>query len=268
MPIVLPPRRVQKLEITKRESVSDHGVFRVERLTYPTLPRDVMIFSCADWCNVVAETPAGEVVFVWQYRFGTDALSLEVPGGVIDQGEAPEDAARRELREETGYEAEHFELLSVVEPNPAFQGNRCFTYLARGAVLTRATEFDELEDLEVSLVPQTSLEALVASGEVTHALVIVALEAYLRGLRARRGHGRTWQAIDEELGAIEQLQKDKVLALARRLKPGLTTDDIQNPHDFPELHDPDWHYADGILTGIQSVQSALSAMRKRSAKGS
>lgn len=58
---------------------------------------------------------------------------------------------------------------------------------------------------------------------------------------------------------METLQERKVVDLARRLKPGITADDIKNPHDFPELDDPDWHYEDGVLTGIQSVRSAIRA---------
>lgn len=58
---------------------------------------------------------------------------------------------------------------------------------------------------------------------------------------------------------METLQERKVVDLARRLKPGITADDIKNPHDFPELDDPDWHYEDGVLTGIQSVRSAVRA---------
>lgn len=58
---------------------------------------------------------------------------------------------------------------------------------------------------------------------------------------------------------MEALQERKVVDLARRLKPGITADDIKNPHDFPELDDPDWHYEDGVLTGIQSVRSAIRA---------
>jgi len=72
----------------------------------------------------------------------------------------------------------------------------------------------------------------------------------------------TWDAIERELLAIEELQTKKVLDLARRLKPGLTMEDVQNPHDFPELDDPDWHYADGILTGMKSITSALRALRR------
>jgi len=68
-------------------------------------------------------------------------------------------------------------------------------------------------------------------------------------------------AKDDGLGEIERLQRDKVLALARRLKPGLTLEDVQNPHDFPELDDPDWHYEDGVLAGIQTVRAALRARR-------
>jgi hypothetical protein len=62
---------------------------------------------------------------------------------------------------------------------------------------------------------------------------------------------------ERELQAIEDLQTKKVLDLARRLKPGLTLEDIQNPHDFPELSDPDWHYADGVLVGIKTARAAL-----------
>ena len=178
----LRPQTIEKLRGRRAHLVADHGVFRVERLVYEEspLPRDIFVFACPDWCNILAETPSGELVLVWQYRHGTDELSLEVPGGVIDPGEEPIDAARRELKEETGYEAESFELVSVVEPNPALQGNRCFTYLARGARPAGATAFDDLEDLETVVVPRSELASLIDDRVITHALVVVALEVYLR----------------------------------------------------------------------------------------
>jgi (2Fe-2S) ferredoxin len=84
---------------------------------------------------------------------------------------------------------------------------------------------------------------------------------------APRGGGASgaasWEAVEREIAAAEELQGKKVLDLARRLKPGLTLEDIQNPHDFPQLDDPDWHYADGILSGIQSIATALRALRNR-----
>lgn len=77
----------------------------------------------------------------------------------------------------------------------------------------------------------------------------------------------TWGEIDAILGAMEALQGTKVIDLARRLKPGLTLEDVRNPHDFPELGDPDWHYEDGVLTGIQSVRTALRARGRRRGPG-
>jgi 8-oxo-dGTP pyrophosphatase MutT (NUDIX family) len=177
---LVPKPTIPKLRRVRAEQVSDHGVFTVHRLSYEGFARDFFVFGCPDWCNVVAVTDEGEVVLVWQYRFGTDAMSLEVPGGVIDPGEAPEAAARRELREETGYEAASFELLSVVEPNPALQGNKCWTYLARGAKQVGPTEWDAEEELETVLLDRGALAAAMDEGHVTHALVVVALEAYLR----------------------------------------------------------------------------------------
>jgi hypothetical protein len=69
-----------------------------------------------------------------------------------------------------------------------------------------------------------------------------------------------WSELEALITRMEAHQRGKVLGLARRLCPGLTAEDIQNPHDFPELGDLDWHYEDGVLTGIQSVASALRAM--------
>jgi hypothetical protein len=72
-------------------------------------------------------------------------------------------------------------------------------------------------------------------------------------------HAWTWEAIDAMLASMEELQSTKVIDLARRLRPGLTAEDVRNLHDFPELGDPEWHYEDGVLTGIQSVRTALRA---------
>jgi len=77
-------------------------------------------------------------------------------------------------------------------------------------------------------------------------------------------------AIDEVMSlltAMEELQSRKVIELARRLRPGLTAEDIRNPHDFPELDDTDWHFADGQLAGIQSVITALRARRQSEEEG-
>jgi hypothetical protein len=64
------------------------------------------------------------------------------------------------------------------------------------------------------------------------------------------------------LATMEKAQADKVIELARRLKPGLTAEDIRNPHDFPDLDDPDWHFEDGQLAGIQSVRFAIAGLQR------
>ncbi len=79
---------------------------------------------------------------------------------------------------------------------------------------------------------------------------------------AEAGDAPTLADLARELDALEDLQRKKVLDLARRLKPGLTLEDVQNPHDFPERDDPDWHYADGVLAGIQSVKSTVLALTR------
>jgi len=168
----------------RREPLATYRIFEVCRVVLEDgagrARGDAFTLRGRHWCNVVAVTPSDEVVLVWQYRFGTDSLSLEIPGGVIDEGESPEQAARRELREESGYEAERLDLLLEVEANPAIQNNRCFTFVAHGARATAATRFDLQEELETVLVPSGRIAALLDGGQVTHALVRAALEVYSR----------------------------------------------------------------------------------------
>ncbi len=73
---------------------------------------------------------------------------------------------------------------------------------------------------------------------------------------------RAWDEVEQLLVTMETYQVSKVFDLARRLKPGITHEDMRNPHDFPELDDKDWHFEDGILTGIQTVLSAVRARRR------
>lgn len=144
-----------------------------------------VVLESSDWVNVIGLTADNELVLVRQFRFGTETITLEIPGGLVDPGESPLQAARRELREETGYEAERWTSLGSIAPNPAIHRNRLYTFLAEGCRLAGAPQPDAGEDLEVELRPLADVPAMLAAGEMDHALVAVAFQK-LELLRA--GH--------------------------------------------------------------------------------
>ena len=146
-------------------------------LTGAILRRTVL--ETPDWVNVVAFTPERRLVVVRQYRFGTRAVTTEIPGGVIDPGEEPLAAARRELREETGYTSERWTALGAVEPNPAFLTNLCHHYLAEDVRRTHELELDPGEDITVDTLALAEARAAVASGAIRHSLVLSALSRVL-----------------------------------------------------------------------------------------
>lgn len=135
---------------------------------------EFVILDCPDWVNVVALTDEGQVVLIHQWRHGTQEITTEIPGGMVEEGESPEEAGRRELLEETGYEATHWEQIGVVEPNPAFQTNRTFTFLARGAKKVAEQSPDPNEEIAVEERALTDVPGLIAQGEIRHALVVCA----------------------------------------------------------------------------------------------
>jgi ADP-ribose pyrophosphatase len=141
-----------------------------------------LVLETRSWVNVVAVNEHGDYVMVQQFRFGTEHVTTEVPGGVMDPGEEPLETAQRELREETGYTSERWTYLGAVEPNPAFQDNLCHHFLARDVRCTHPQELDDGEDIRIVLLTQEEIRAAVASGEINHALVLTAL-AHVLDLR-------------------------------------------------------------------------------------
>jgi 8-oxo-dGTP pyrophosphatase MutT (NUDIX family) len=123
---------------------------------------------------MVALTPNEEVVLVKQYRYGTDEITMEIPGGVIHTGEDVLVAAKRELEEETGYSAKNWTLLGSVDANPAFMTNKCYTYLATGCEKTSEQNLDPFEEIEVMTVPLKEIPQLIREQKISHSLVVAA----------------------------------------------------------------------------------------------
>lgn len=185
------PSRWEKLgrEVRLQTRVADvHGV----RYRHPArgTEREFVVLQTPDWVNVVAVTPTQEIVLVRQFRFGIDAFSLEIPGGVMEPGEDPVAAGLRELREETGFGSGRATLLGTVHPNPAIQSNRCHYVWVEAAVRSHALEWDADEEIHVETRPVEEVLALARSGGITHALVLNALMLFEGRWRADRPGAR------------------------------------------------------------------------------
>ncbi len=170
----------------KREVLGDFRVFRIRKDVSVSPVKGTehafFVLEGTDWVNVVALTDAGEMLFVRQWRHGTEEETLEIPGGCVDPGDAsPLAAVKRELREETGYDSDDWTELGWVSPNPAIQANRCFTFLARGCRKVGEPSPDGTEDLRVETIPEAEVPRLVRDGHIRHALVLAAFHWY--GLR-------------------------------------------------------------------------------------
>lgn len=167
-----------------RRNVLDVGAFRVDcdRLVSPRTGQehDFFLLDLQDWVIVVPITSGGEAILVRQRRHGTGELTLEAPGGVIDPEDAtPEEAARRELREETGCTAERVVRVGVISPNPAMQTNKCHVFLATGIQQEDQQRLDEAEEIQVVRIPLSDLAQRIAHCEVSNAVVLAALTLVL-----------------------------------------------------------------------------------------
>ena len=134
-----------------------------------------LVLETTEWVNIVAVTPSAELVIVYQYRSGVDKITAEIPGGMVDEGEAPLAAAKRERQEETGYTAQEWRYLGAVEPNPAIHNNLCHHWLALNVVKTADISLDDGEDIQVECLTMEEIRAEMACGRFSHSLALSAL---------------------------------------------------------------------------------------------
>jgi len=134
-----------------------------------------LVLKTPEWVNIVAITPDNKFITVNQYRFGVRKVTCEIPGGLVDQGETSQDAAERELQEETGYSTSEWMYLGAVEPNPAFQTNLCHHWLAENVQKTANPALDAGEDITVTALTFEELRTVIREGKFCHVLALSAL---------------------------------------------------------------------------------------------
>jgi len=138
----MPPSKNEEPSSSKKPSASEKT-------------KTFSVIETKDWALVVPviDTPEGKkFVMVWQWRHGSQCLSLEFPGGVFEAGEKPEEAAARELYEETGYKPQKIKKIGEFSPNPAIMANRIHFFLAEDLQGSGKQKLDEDEYVEVELV--------------------------------------------------------------------------------------------------------------------
>lgn len=163
--------------------LGDYRIFRLWEQTRRSprtgLAKPFYVLESGDWANIIPLTNDGNVVFVRQFRHGTQEMTLEIPGGMVDADDvSPATAARREMVEEAGYDSPTIVSLGAVTPNPALFTNRCHTFLALDAKQIAAPTPGHFEDTIVELAPLAEVPDLIRGGRISHALVIAAFHLY------------------------------------------------------------------------------------------
>ena len=123
-----------------------------------------------DWVNAFALTKDNKVVMVKQYRHGVRSVGIELPGGVAEEGESMEEAVSREIKEETGYEFEHFEYLGKISANPSTTNNFMHMFLATGGQKVGEQELDESEEIEIQLLSIEEVKNLLKEHKIVQSL--------------------------------------------------------------------------------------------------
>lgn len=166
-------------ELVETNVVGSYNLFSIN-INRSRSPRTGMIhefqvLNSPDWVATIALTKSKEVILVNQYRHGVANLSLELPGGLVKPGQTPEQSAREELEEETGFLAPRFEPLGWMHPLPAIFTNKFHVYFALDAEPKGTFNPDETEELETVLVPAGHIRDYIKSGKINCGVMIAAL---------------------------------------------------------------------------------------------
>ena len=139
------------------------------------------VLEYPDWINILAITEDGKFVFERQYRHGLGKTCYEIPAGVIEKGERPLEAAKRELQEETGYGEGEWSPLMTISGNPSTTSNLTHCFLARGVKKISGQHLDATEDITVCLLDESQVKDLLESDQIRQALMAAPLWKYFAG---------------------------------------------------------------------------------------
>lgn len=136
------------------------------------------VLEYPSWVNVIARDGEGRFVMVRQYRHGLGAMSTELVAGVVEPGEEPEQAARRELLEEAGYGGGQWTLQAVISGNPSTTNNLTYCFLAEDVEKISDQHLDPTEMVEPMLLTRDELLALMRSDHMKQSLMLAPLWRY------------------------------------------------------------------------------------------
>lgn len=136
------------------------------------------VLEYPDWVNVIAITEDGKFVMERQYRHGLGKTCFEIPAGVIEEGEDPLDAAKRELMEETGYGEGKWRKIMTVSGNSSTTDNLSHCYVAEGVRKISGQHLDSTEDLEIVLLDTAQVKGLMVNDQIKQALMAAPLWRY------------------------------------------------------------------------------------------
>ena len=136
------------------------------------------VLEYPSWVNVIARDREGRFVMVRQYRHGLGAMSTELVAGVVEAGEEPEAAARRELMEEAGYGGGRWTLQAVISCNPSTTNNLTYCFLAEDVEHLGSQHLDATESIEPLLLSREELMHLMMSDEMKQSLMLAPLWRY------------------------------------------------------------------------------------------
>lgn len=169
--------------VLKDTKVYETPIFSLHQLQVipdaETSPKPFYVIEAPEWINVIALTESNDIVLVEQYRFGVDEATLEIPGGMVDNGESPLEAAKRELLEETGYSSDDWEYTGKTSSNPAIFNNYTHLFVAKNCKKTASQQTDGTEDIAVHTMQLFDFLELVSEGTVHHAIVLAAVAKLL-----------------------------------------------------------------------------------------
>lgn len=164
---------------------SPHMRLRSDEVELPdgTVVPNYYVRESHGFAAILALTPDENAVLVRQYRYGSDAIHLELPAGMLAEHEDPRDCAMRELLEETGYAVGRCEPVAEFLAEPVRSTSRAYVYLGTDARKVAEPALDATEHLEVELVTLAELRALLAEGRIDAAASIAAAYRALEHLK-------------------------------------------------------------------------------------